>query len=190
MKKIIILHVGFLVVLIAIGVFAYLRFWNVAVVNGTPISRISYIKAMERLGGEQTLRSMIDDVLVLNEGTAKKVVVDQKAIDDEIAKIETQLKAQGETLDSALLASGMVKADLEKQIRLKKIETTLSAPTAEITQAQIDEFLTTNKAMLPTGKTKAELQALAKEQLVIEASQSAATTWLDNLRQSAKIIYR
>jgi len=44
--------------------------------------------------------------------------------------------------------------------------------------------------MLPAGKTKVELQTLAKEQLTLEANQTAATTWLDNLRQSAKIVYR
>ncbi|MFA4827333.1 MAG: SurA N-terminal domain-containing protein [Candidatus Shapirobacteria bacterium] len=190
MKKIIILHAGLLVVLIAVGIFGYFRFWNAATVNGTPISRISYIKAMEKLGGRQTLDSMIDEVLILNEGIAKSVKIDQKVIDDEIAKIEAQLKTQGQTLDAALLANGMTKADLEKQIRVKKIEGILSAPTTEITQAQIDEFLTANKSMLPTGKTKVELQTLAKEQLALEANQTAATTWFDNLRQSAKIVYR
>jgi len=135
MKKIIILHAGLLIVLIAVGIFGYFRFWNAATVNGTPISRISYIKAMEKLGGKQTLDSMIDEVLILNEGIAKGVKIEQKVIDDEIAKIETQLKAQGQTLDAALLANGMTKAELEKQIRVKKIEDILSTPTTEVTQA-------------------------------------------------------
>lgn len=190
MKKIIIIHAAVLVVIIALGAVGYLRFWNIATVNGTGISRVDYIKAMEQQGGKQTLAGIIDETLILNEGIKNKVSVDQKTIDEEITKIEEQLKAQSQTLDAALLASGMVKADLEKQIRLKKIESNLSAPKVEITQAQIDEFLKANKALLPTGKTKAELQTLAKEQLTIEASQSAATAWLDGLRQSAKIIYK
>jgi parvulin-like peptidyl-prolyl isomerase len=189
-KKIVIFNVALLVLIVVLGVIGYVRFWNVATVNGVPISRIAYIKSLEKQGGKQVLDSMIDDALVLNEGKAKGVNVDQKTIDDEIATIEAQLKNQGQTLDSALLASGMVKADLEKQIKIQKIESVLSATKTEITQVQIDDFLTTNKAQLPTGKTKAELEDLARQQLTMEASQSAATTWLDNLRSSAKIIYK
>ena len=189
-KKVIVCHVVLLAVVIILGVVGYIRFWNVAKVNGVGISRLAYIKELEKQGGKQVLDAMIDDTLVLNEGKIKGVNVDQKTIDGEIAKIETQLKAQNMTLDSALASSGMVKADLEKQIKIQKIESVLSAPKTEITQAQIDGFLTTNKAQLPAGKTKAELEALAKDQLTQEASQSAASSWLDSLRQSAKIVYR
>ncbi len=161
MKKILTIHLAFLaVILISLGL-VYNRYWNVATVNGVAISRLDYIKAMEKLGGQQTLESMIDETLILNEGKSKNVSVDQ-----------------------------MAKTDLERQIRIKKIEEKLSTPTTEITQAQIDEFLKTNKAMLPTGKTKEELQTLAKDQLMSEASQSAATTWMDGLRSGAKIVYK
>ena len=145
---------------------------------------------MEKQGGEQTLAFMVDEALILNEGKKNNVSVDQKTIDSEIAVIEEQIKAQGQTLDAALVAAGMVRADLEKQVRIKKIESVLSAPKTEITQAQIDEFLKTNKALLPTGKTKDELQTLAKDQLTSEASDSAATAWLEGLRKSAKVVYR
>jgi parvulin-like peptidyl-prolyl isomerase len=190
MKKIIVIHASVLAAILAVGIFGYIKYWNVATVNGISISRLDYIKSMEKQGGKQTLAMMIDDTLILNEGNAKGVKIEQKDIDEELAKIETQLKAQNETLESALAANNMTKADLEKQIRLKKIETALSAPKTEITQAQIDQFLLTNKSLLPTGKTKEELQTMAKDQLTIEASQSAASTWMDNLRQSAKIIYK
>jgi len=190
MKKIIKIHLLVLVVVVVLVVAAYLRFWNIATVNGVPISRLSYIKMMEKQVGQEVLSGMIDNTLVLNEGNKNNVKIDQKTIDDEIAKITDQLKTQNQTLDSALSASNMTKADLERQIKIQKIESVLSATKVEITQAQIDDFLKTNKAQLPTGKTKAELQALAKDELTYEASQSAATNWLDSLRQSAKIIYK
>lgn len=190
MKKIIIFHVALLVILMAAGIYGYVRFWNIATVNGKPISRLDYIRTIEKQGGKQTLDIMVDEALILNEAMAKGVTVDQKTVDDEIAKIETQLKAQNQTLDAALLASGMVKSDLEKQIRLKKLESILSAPKTEITQAQIDEFLKVNKSMLPTGVTKDQLQTLAKNELILEASKTAAEAWLANLRTSAKIVYK
>lgn len=190
MNKIIKIHLAFLVVvLISLGL-VYNRYWNVATVNGVAISRLEYINAMERLGGKQTLDSMIDDALILNEGKVKGVTVDQKTVDEEIAKIEEKVKAQNETLEAALTASGMTRTDLEKQIRMRKIQESLSAPKTEITQTQIDEFLKTNKAMLPTGKTKEELQALAKEELISQANQEAAIAWMDELRKNAKIEYK
>lgn len=190
MKKIVILHLAMLALLIAVGLLAYNRYWNVAVANGVPISRVDYIKLMEKQGGKQTLALMVDDALILNEGRVKGVKIDQKAIDEEIAKIETRLKGQNETLDSALKAAGMTRDDLVGQIKIRQIQDTLSTPKTEITQTAIDEFLKTNKDRLPTGKTKAELQTLAKDQLALEASQSAASEWLDGLRKSAKIIYK
>lgn len=189
-KKMIIVHGSVLAVLLAFGIIGYVRFWNVATVNGKGISRVSYIKTLEQQGGAQILSAMIDETLILNEGIKNNINVDQKTIDEEVAKIEEQLKAQNQTLDTALLSSGMTRADLDKQIKIKKIEAALSPIKIEVTQAQIDEFLKTNKALLPTGKTKAELEALAKEQIVLEANQTAATTWLTNLKQSAKIIYK
>lgn len=189
-KKVIIVHGSVLAVLIILGIVGYIRFWNVATVNGKGISRISYIKTLEQQGGKQILSAMIDETLILNEGIKNNINVDQKTIDEEIAKIEEQLKAQNQTLDAALLSSGMTRADLDKQIKIKKIEAALSTVKVEVTQAQIDEFLKTNKALLPTGKTKAELEALAKEQITLEANQTAATTWLTNLKQAAKIIYK
>lgn len=189
-KKMIIIHGSILAIVLAFGIVGYIRFWNVATVNGKGISRVSYIKTLEQQGGSQILSSMIDENLILNEGIKNNVNVDQKTIDEEIAKIEEQLKAQNQTLDAALLSSGMTRADLDKQIKIKKIEAALSTTKVEITQAQIDEFLTTNKALLPTGKTKTELETLAKEQITLEANQTAAATWLANLKQNAKIVYK
>jgi hypothetical protein len=190
MKKIIAIHTVVLLVLIAAGAYAYFRFWNVAVVNGVPISRVSFYKTLEKQGGQEVLASMIDNALVLKEGKDKGVNIDQKTIDDELAKIEEQLKVQNQSLDSALAAAGMTKNELAEQIRIRKIETILSATKVDITQSQIDEFLEANKSFLPTDKTKEELQTLAKEQLAMEASQSATENWLNNLRQSAKIQYK
>jgi len=189
-KKMIIIHGSVLAIVLAFGIVGYIRFWNVATVNGKGISRVSYIKTLEQQGGAQILSAMIDENLILNEGIKNNVNVDKKTIDEEVAKIEEQLKAQNQTLDAALLSSGMTKADLDKQIKIKKIEAALSTTKVEITQAQIDEFLTTNKALLPTGKTKTELETLAKEQITLEANQTAATTWLTNLKQNAKIVYK
>lgn len=190
MKKIYILPISLVVFLVLVTVYAYSRFWNVAYVNGQGISRLSYLQTLDKQAGKQILEQMITETLILREGATKGAKIDQKVISEEIAKIEDKLKAQGQTLDAALAANGMTKSDLETQIRLKKTQDALSAPKVEITQAQIDEFLKINKAQLPAGKTKDELNTLAKNELTLEAAQASASAWLDNLRQSAKVIYK
>ena len=190
MKKIIIFHTVLFGLIIAAATYGYARYWNIATVNGKAITRLDYIKALEKQGGKQILDQLVQEALILNEGASKGVKIDPKTVSDEIAKIEERLKAQGQTLDAALTANNMVKSDLETQIKLKKIQESLSSSKVEITQAQIDEFLKANKAMLPAGKSKDELNALAKEQLILEANQASASAWLGGLKQSAKIIYK
>ena len=59
LNQIIKIHLGiFLIVLVALG-YGYYRYWNIAIVNGKGISRIDYIKTMERAGGKQTLDQMV-----------------------------------------------------------------------------------------------------------------------------------
>jgi hypothetical protein len=190
MKKIILLRFLPLAIIIGLSTFAYTRYWNIAYVNGMPISRLAYFKMLETQGGQQVLAQMIEDALIINEWEKNKVTVDDKVISDEISKIEEKLKSQGNSLEEALKANNLTREALEAQIRIKKTQDILSVSKTEITQAQIDEFLKANKALLPKDKSKDELQALAKEQLKLQADAQSATEWLENIRSSAKIIYK
>lgn len=190
MKKILIIHAIPVAIIVIVGLLAYSKYWNIALVNGQPISRLKYIQTMDRQGGKQVLDELIDEALIVKEGDLKGVKVEDSVINEEITKIEDRLKSQGQTIQTALAANNLTRADLEYQIRLNKIQETLSASKAEISSAEIDEFLTTNKDLLPPGKTPEELKQLAKEELILQANQASASAWLDGLRQSAKVIYK
>ena len=189
-KKVVLIHSGLLLVLLAAAGFAYFKYWNVAVVNGKGVSRLAYIKTLESQGGKQVLEGMVQEAMITQEAKKKGVSVDKSFVDGELAKIDEQIKAQGQTLEAALVSQGMTKADLERQITLKKMVTEMSKPTTEITQAQVDKFITDNKAQLPPKGTKAELEQIAKEQLTLEASNNAITTWLAELKKNAQVIYK
>lgn len=180
-------HVGLLIVLLAGAGYGYFKYWNVVTVNGTGISRLEYIKTMERVGGKQTLDQMIQEKLILAEGTKNKITMDRAAIDAEIKKVEERLKTQGQTLDTALVQSGMTKADLEKQILMQKIQTSLAKVSTEVTKVQIDEFIKTYKAQLPPKATQAELETIAKDELTAQASKTAVSTWTADLVKNAKV---
>lgn len=188
-RTVVLIHLAILlVVLAALGV-AFKKYWHIAEVNGREIRRIDYYRTLEQQGGKQVLEGMVQEQMILGEAEKQGVKVSQEEVNAEVAKVEEQIKAQGQTLDKALESQGMTKADLERQIRLKKLVTAMAKP-AEITQAQIDKFIADNKAQLPPKATKAELEKIAKDQLTYEASSTAINTWLSNLKSNAKVIYK
>lgn len=179
-----------LLILLALGGCFY-KFGIVATVNGKPITRFAYVQELQKNDKQAVLNQMIQDSLIQSEAKKKNVKVEQKEIDDYLANVTAQLKAQGMTLDDALKSDGVTKDEVIKYFTIQKLEEKLASPSSvEITQDQIDKFLADNKAYLPTGKSQDELNALAKQQLQTQAANTAVTTWLDNLKKSAKIIYR
>jgi hypothetical protein len=188
-KKTNILFLIVILGLLCLG-YVYYRFGIVATVNGVPISRISYLRNLEKQDKKLTIKQMANEALVLQEAAKNNVVIDQSIIDTEIASVEAQIKDQGMTLESALEAEGMSKADLEKQIRLQKVVEKLANPNLDISQEKIDEYLKTNKSALPTTYTKDQLQELAKNQLINEAKNTAIDTWFAELQKNSTIIIR
>jgi len=181
----------FLVILaIASALFLYLRFCVVATVNGRPITRLSYYRTLEKMDQKQVLKQMANEVLIKQEAKKKGISIEKSIIDTEIASVEAQLKAQGQTLESALSSEGMTRADLEDQIRLQKIVEKLANPDLEITKTQIDEYLSKNKSFLPTDYTQDQLEELAKTQLTTEIKNKAINSWFVEIQKDAKIIIR
>ena len=189
-KNCINMHIIFLVIIIGVIIGLYYKYGNVAVVNGKGISRITYIKKLEKNDSKQLLEQMITENLIWGEANKKGIKIDKSVIDEEIKKIEEQIISQGQTLELALSSRGMSRKDLEDQISLQKIVERLSATETQITQAQIDEFLKTNKDQLPAKSTKDELQKIAKDELERQASEDAITAWLEKIKKEAKIIYK
>lgn len=189
-NKIIAIHAVALLVVITLAALAYYRWGIVAIVNGQPISRFEYYQNMEKQIGKNVLDQLVSENVVLAEASKKGITIEKSVIDAEISKVETQLKEQGQTLDSALASEGLSKTDFERQVEIQKMIEKLAGPIPEATQAKIDEFLTQNKAQLPKTATKAELQTLAKTQVESQLRTETLQKWFDDLKKAAKIIYR
>lgn len=179
-----------IVLALAALAFLYYRFGVVATVNGQPISRLAYVQKLIKLDKQQTLKQMANEALIYQEAKKQGIEIEKSLIDTEIASIEAKIVEQGQTLEAALGAEGMTKADLESQIQIQKIAEKLAKPNLEITQAQIDDYLTKNKSYLPTTYTKEQLQELAKTQLATEIKNTAVNTWFTEIQKTAKINFR
>lgn len=190
LPKIINLKTIIIFLIIAAAIMACFKYAIVATVDGRPISRIEYVKQLIKADKKSVLNQMIQENLILTEAKKNNINIEQKDIDADVASIEAQIVSQGETLEAAMKTEGITREDLEKNLRLTRIVKALSATSSEITQAQIDEFITKNKEQLPTNMSKEQIQNLVKEELESQAQSTAQSTWLQKIYQEAKIIYK
>ena len=179
-----------LALVLAVGVFAYYKYGNVAIVNGKAISRLSYIDLMEKQVGKQTLDQMVTEALILGAAEKQNITIPESEINASLSEVEAQVKAQGQTLDQALIAEGMTKDELIRQIRIQKLVEKLSGADKAITDAEVEKFLKDNEDQLPEDATEAELKELAVEQLESQNRSTAINAWITKAQEEATIIYR
>jgi foldase protein PrsA len=181
-----------IVLAVAAGTMGYgiYKYGFVVEVNGKMISRMSYYNELDRQFKQQGMEKIIQDTLIKQEAAKKNISVSDSEINDEIAKIEERLKSSNMTLEDALKAQGINREMLMEQVRMQKTVDKLVGSDIKIEDKDIDEFLKTNKDMLPKDKSKDELRKMAEEQLKSDKLADAARTWYTGIRKDAKIIYR
>lgn len=159
-----------------------------ATVNGQPISRLSVIQELERQGGKQTIDSLVTKSVINQEAKKRNITISQSEIDGELKKIDQNLQSQGQKLDQVLELQGMTKEQLVEQIRLQKLIEKMIG-TIAISDEEITEYLTNNAESLPQDQDEATLRANVKERLQQQKLNEQAQTFLEKLRNEAKINY-
>lgn len=177
------------VIIIAVVLFYSKGLFVVALVNGQPITRLEVIKELEKQGGKQTLSSLINQTLILQEAKKKNIEVPQEEIDKSAKQIEDSLKTQGQNLETALMAQGMIKKDFLMQLKLRSLVEKLLADQIKVTDKEVSDYIEKNKDTLPTDLKEDELKTGVREQLKQQKMASASQSWLANLTKSAKINY-
>ncbi len=180
--------VGVGVVVLAVVVFLCRGLFIAATVNGEPISRLSVVQQLEKQSGKQALDNLVVESLVAQEANKRHITVSQKDIDAQIATIESQLKGQGVTLDAALSARGLTRADLVDQLRLQAYLNKMVGGAA-VSDADVQSYIDKNKDTLPTDVSDDQLKAQVKQQLEQQAVQGKTQTFVADLQKKAKINY-
>lgn len=186
--KPIVIKIG-IVALILIGLFFAKGFFIAATVNGSPISRWSVIKELEKQGGKQAIEAIIDQKIIKAELDKQKIAVTTEEVDGEIKKIEEQVAAQGGTLDMALQQQGMTKEKLVEQITVQKRVEKLLGDKIVVTEEEIDKYIEASKVTPPKDMTKEDFRKQISEQLKKQKLQQEGQQWVTNLTASAKIKY-
>jgi len=183
-----------LILFLVLGSLIYfsVRFFLVASVNGQLIGRLTIIKELERQGGKNTLDTIILKILVNQEAKKRKITVNQKDIDAEIQKIETNVTAQGGTLDQALQQQGMKKSDLAEEIRVQLLVSKMAGDNINVTDKEVGDYLASQKnqsslsSTQPTPElTRDEAKTAVKQQKL----QAKIQTFVADLKAKAKINY-
>lgn len=181
--------IGLIVVILVVGAFLLKGLFIAAIVNGEPITRVAIVKELEKQGGKQALSSMVNQVLILQEAKKKNVQATQAETDAALKQIEDSLKAQGQSLDTALAMQGMTRQDLLMQLKLRTLVEKLLADKTKVTDAEVADYIAKNRDTFPAEMTEAEIKTNVVEQLKQQKMGSASQAWLEELNKNAKINY-
>lgn len=127
----------------------------VATVNGEKITQGQLYTNMKQQYGTDSLTQMINQVLIEQEATKKKVTVSEKELNAEIKKIKSQFADDAAFKDS-LKQYNMELADLEKQLKTQILLEKLLKAEITITDAELKtEFEKQKKEKVDAGQIRA-----------------------------------
>jgi foldase protein PrsA len=186
-RKTLLLLVSLAVVL---GLLYYFKdLFVVATVNGKPITRFEIINELEKKNGKDVVDNLVTKNLIMQEAAKKGVTVSQDDVNNELAKIEEDLKTQGQTLDQVLQMQGLSKADVEENLRIKLYIERLLADEVTVSDDDAKKYFDENKAMYPKDQKFEEIKTQIQDQLKQQKLQEKFQTWLNDLKANAKINY-
>ncbi|KKP60711.1 MAG: Foldase protein PrsA [Candidatus Roizmanbacteria bacterium GW2011_GWA2_34_18] len=179
-----------LIFLLVLGlVYFSVKFLLVASVNGQLVSRLTIIKELEKQGGKKTLDTVILKTLINQEAKKRKITISQKDIDAEIQKIETNITAQGLTLDQLLQQQGMKKSDLTEEVKIQLLVSKMVGENINVTDKEIDDFINSQKKQLSQNPDQEFPREQVKQQIKQQKLQQKIQTFVAGLKDKAKINY-
>lgn len=180
--------IGVIVIAIILLAYFFKGLLIAATVDGSPIGRLTVIQKLEKDSGKNLLDSLITEKLIQNEANAKKIVVTNDQINEEIKKVEAQIASQGGTLEAALTAQNMTLDEFKKRVILQKDLQALLADKINVTEAEITQYIKDNKITIPTGQ-EAKINEQVKTELTNQKLNTEADALIAELKTKAKIQY-
>jgi len=186
---VIVIVITVLLALILTSLFFAKGLFIAATLNGSPISRLSVIKDLEKQSGKQTLESIITQKLINTELAKQNISVSKEEVDEEIKKIEAQVTSQGGTLKDALAQQNMTEEKLREQITIQKKLEKLLADKVAVSDTEIDAYIKENKTTPPKDVKIEDFRKQLGDQLKQQKFQQEAQKWVTDLKTNAKINY-
>lgn len=177
-------------IIVLAGILYYFKgVFVVATINGKPVTRLSVIRELESKQGKQVLDGRITEELIMQEAAKKNISVTEQEISDEVKKIEENVKAQGQDLDTVLSFQGMTRDELSKQIKIQKVIEKLLSDKLVVSEAELTAYISENKDTFAKDAKAEDIKLTAQDQLRQQKLGSAFQTWITEIKASAKIQY-
>jgi len=184
------------IVIALIGLMVYYRqLFVVAIVNGQPITRLSYMQEVEGVylqdqrvtAGKQALNQLVTKTLLYQEAQKRHITVTDKEVNDEVSNTRKMLEKQKQKLEEALTLQGDSLPAYEDRIRTQKLIQKLVGKIT-VTDKEIDEYIKQNEANLQ-GLTGDDLKNQVKQTLESQKSNEKLQALIQSLQQKAKVTY-
>lgn len=159
----------------------------VALVNNRPIWRWTFVKTLEKQGGEQVLDSLIVESLIFQEAKKQKVTISEADINQAIDELKANFTSQGQNFDELLASQGISQQEIRRNIEIQKIAEAIAAKDISVSDEEVANYLTENKDSFSDEENQDEVKATVRKQLEQQKLSQAISQWLDSLRNSAKI---
>jgi len=157
-----------------------------AVVNGKPVFSWELNRVLVDRYGKQTLEGMISEKLIAGEAQKNNVVMNPAEVSTREEEIVKGLGG-GMSLEEILKIQGLSKDEFDRQITLQLTVQKILGKDLTITNADIDNFIATNRATL-VATEEASLRTEAKQAILDAHIGEKLQPWFNELKTKAKIL--
>jgi len=182
-----------IIIILIVAFFAALYFSRsylvVAFVNRRPVTRWALDRQLEKVGGQQTLNNMITEMLINQEAKKQNITVSQADLDQKFTEIDNQLKKQGQSLESLLLANNETRADFDRQMKIQVLLEKMLGKDINITEEEMSKYFNENKNTFNKNATLESEKENIKNILFEQKLSEKLQPFLNDLQSKAKIIY-
>lgn len=161
----------------------------VALVNGTPITRITLIRELEKQGGSQVLDQLITESLIFQEASKNNIKVTEADLDKEVELIQEELTLQGMDLESTLLLQGQTMQDFRRNIKVKIVVEKLLEGEIDVTDEEVEEYFDESKDFYGEDVLLEDVKEEIRTQLADQQMSLKYQEWLQEIKTNSDIKY-
>ncbi|KXK10912.1 MAG: Foldase protein PrsA [Microgenomates bacterium OLB23] len=161
MKPYLLVLLGFLLVVAYYGKHLLVA----GLVNNRPIFRMQVIKELEKQGGQQALDSIVTQELIKQEAAKKGMTVTDEDLNNKMNDLDTQFKAQGQSLDKVLEQQGLNRDLIKDQLRVQIMLEKLLGDKIKVTEEEVDAAVEEQKEIFAQETDKEKVRTTVRETL-------------------------
>lgn len=172
-----------IVIVIVVGVLAWYNkgIFVAGTINGNVVTTPSFYNRLVKANGSQVFDQLVQETLIKQEASKKKLTASKAEIDKKVADIEKNLGGK-ENLDVALTQNNTTMAQLRSQLEIQVLVEKILSDQIKVTDAEITKYIDDNKAATPNLTRDQASQQVKNQKL-----NDKFTTWYADLKNKAKI---